>query len=171
MVLGSHCSEETKAKISASEKGKVTWNKGIPRTDAEKAKIAAGQVGHVMPESVRLALLKANLDRHDSAETSARRSAGQMGHSVSPEARAKLSVARWKGGRAVSARKDHAKRKNLGFVPINQPFAGCEGHHLDHDYAVYIPKVLHHSVPHNVWTGRNMEQINSLALQWLAQNP
>ena len=65
--------------------------------------------------------------------------------------------------------KSDQKRCALGFEPINRPFPGCEGHHLDHDRVLYIPKPLHKSVKHNIWTGRNMEQINELALAWLEQ--
>lgn len=64
-----------------------------------------------------------------------------------------------------------AKRRTLGFNPLNSPFPGCEGHHLNQSDVAYIPLELHCSIPHNVWTGKNMEQINALALQWLAQNP
>jgi hypothetical protein len=69
----------------------------------------------------------------------------------------------------INRLKSDQKRCALGFEPINDPFPGCEGHHLDKDRVVYIPKPLHKSVPHDIWTGRNMEQINALALAWLGQ--
>jgi hypothetical protein len=65
--------------------------------------------------------------------------------------------------------KRRAKHRLLGFTPLNSPFAGCEGHHLDHDRVLYIPAELHQSVRHNVWTGKNMEQVNAFAFQWLEQ--
>ena len=37
--------EETKRKISESRKGKVPWNKGIPRTEEEKRKMSLSHVG------------------------------------------------------------------------------------------------------------------------------
>jgi hypothetical protein len=63
------------------------------------------------------------------------------------------------------------KRSVLGFHPWNQPFPACEGHHLNPEGdVVYVPKLLHKSVNHNIWTGQNMEQINALALAWLEAN-
>ena len=73
--------------------------------------------------------------------------------------------------RRISHSKSKAVHRTLGFLPINQPFNGCEAHHLDHERIVYIPGELHKSISHNGRTGRNMDQINTLALQWLAQNP
>lgn len=63
----------------------------------------------------------------------------------------------------AARKKKAAKRRSLGFVPLNQPFAGCEGHHIDKQHVVYIPKELHHSIFHNVWTGKNMDAINAVA--------
>lgn len=37
--------EETRQKISQSRKGCTPWNKGIPRTDAEKAKMSKSHIG------------------------------------------------------------------------------------------------------------------------------
>jgi len=87
-----------------------------------------------------------------------------------PETRAEwmaLHPEQW----AVIRRKHQAKRRTFGFVPLNQPFDGCEAHHLDKQRVIYIPRELHHSVWHSQFSGQGMEQINALALQWLAQNP
>lgn len=59
------------------------------------------------------------------------------------------------------------RRRTLGFIPLNQPFVGCERHHINYDEVIHIPKKLHRSIWHNVWTGKNMEQINALALEYL----
>lgn len=61
------------------------------------------------------------------------------------------------------------KRRDLGFIPLNAPFSGAEAHHVSKEYVVYIPETLHRSVSHNVWTGKNMEQINFLALGYLVR--
>lgn len=92
-----------------------------------------------------------------------------MGHTISLETRAKISEALWRGGELASRRKEKAERRLLGFVPLNIPFLGCEGHHVDHDRIIYIPGELHRSISHNGRNGRNMEQINALAFQWLEQ--
>jgi len=61
----------------------------------------------------------------------------------------------------------NAKRRSLGFNALNVPFEGCEGHHVNKRDVVYIPKVVHRSIYHNVSTGKNMDQINVLAYQYL----
>lgn len=64
-------------------------------------------------------------------------------------------------------RRTMAHRRSLKFVPLNAPFDGCEGHHIDKERIIYIPARLHESVPHNVFTGKNMEKINTLALDFV----
>jgi hypothetical protein len=64
----------------------------------------------------------------------------------------------------VWRRKREAKRRTPGFVPLNEPFDGCEGHHIDEERVIYIPKELHRSIWHNAWNGFGMEQINALAV-------
>ena len=64
-------------------------------------------------------------------------------------------------------RRAHAKRRTLGFNPLNSPFDDCEGHHINHDDVIYIPKILHKSVKHNQWAGKGMEKINALARLYL----
>jgi hypothetical protein len=71
-------------------------------------------------------------------------------------------MVRVRGGRR------EAKRRTLGFIPLNIPFEGSEGHHVDKERVVYIPKDLHRSMRHNVWNGFGMEQINVLAMNYLA---
>ena len=68
-----------------------------------------------------------------------------------------------------TARKVKAKRRALGFIPLNQPFEGCNGHHVDRERVVYIPEVLHMSIRHNVWNGRNMDKINAAAFDYLSK--
>jgi hypothetical protein len=61
----------------------------------------------------------------------------------------------------------NAKRRVLGYIPLNEAFGGCEGHHLNESEVIYIPKELHRSVYHNIWTGKGMDEINALATRWL----
>jgi hypothetical protein len=58
------------------------------------------------------------------------------------------------------------RHRDLGFVPLNTFFDGSEGHHIDEDYIVYIPKDLHRSIPHSMVTGKNMKEMNKLALDY-----
>ena len=65
-------------------------------------------------------------------------------------------------------RKVNSKRqRKLGFIPLNKPFEGSEAHHICATFVIYIPKDMHRSVKHNVWTGKNMEEINKLAWEEL----
>ena len=66
-------------------------------------------------------------------------------------------------------RKVKAKRRKLGFVPLNEPFEGAEAHHIDKERVIYMPKEYHRSVRHNVWTGENMALINNLAYDYLLE--
>jgi tRNA U38,U39,U40 pseudouridine synthase TruA len=152
---GRTLSPETKEKISASLMGHISSHKGIPMTEEWKAKISAAKREH--PYIL-------------SPESRAKISATEKGKFVSAETGAKIGAAHWKGGMAVSRRKSHAKRRTLGFVPLNSPFEGCEGHHINDHEVVYMPKELHHSLYHNVFTGKNMEQINAMASRYLTQN-
>jgi hypothetical protein len=152
-------------------------------TDEQRVRMSLAHMGHVVSDETRTKMSTASknmspetrarmsaskmgntncLGHHPSLETRAKISAAGMGRIQSPEMRAKL----WKGGRQVFRRKSNAKRRLLGFILMNSPFLGYEGHHLDKDRVVYIPKPLHKSVWHNVLSGKNMEKINTLAVQW-----
>ena len=58
------------------------------------------------------------------------------------------------------------RNRVLGFLPINEPFEGSEGHHMTTEIVVYIPAGLHRSVFHNVFTGVGMDEINGKVLVW-----
>jgi hypothetical protein len=73
----------------------------------------------------------------------------------------------WKGGKKESYRRRLATEKQFGFKPLNKPFDGCEGHHINFEEVIHIPKKLHRSNWHSVITGVNMEKINKLAFEFL----
>jgi len=87
--------------VTAEHKAKLlAVNLGHHRSAETKAKVSAAQKGHVMPESVRLAIRKSQVSRHYamSDETKAKIGAalrGKPGHAyVMPaETKAKLSIA------------------------------------------------------------------------------
>lgn len=70
----------------------------------------------------------------------------------------------------ATSKKHSAKRRSLGFVPLNSWFPGCEGHHINENDVIHIPKTLHRSVPHNYWTGQGMAEMNALAGQFLTED-
>ncbi len=59
------------------------------------------------------------------------------------------------------------KRRNLGFVLLNAPFAGSEGHHVDPEQVINMPKALHRSIYHRQDTGQGMAKINAIAYNFL----
>lgn len=63
-----------------------------------------------------------------------------------------------------------AKRRALGFNPLNECFEGSEGHHVDKERVIYMPKDLHESISHSVLQNRNMEKINTVAFGYLNRN-
>jgi hypothetical protein len=73
----------------------------------------------------------------------------------------------WNKNHPDSNRKHCAKRRKLGFIPLNKSFSGSIAHHIDKIHVVYIPERLHTSIPHCVWTGQNMEEINGKVFKWL----
>jgi len=52
-------------------------------------------------------------------------------------------------------------------IKINKRFDRCEMHHITSSIVIYIPKELHQHINHNLKTGRNMAEMNMLALQYL----
>lgn len=71
--------------------------------------------------------------------------------------------------KALSRTYENRRRRNLDSIPLNKYFVGSEGHHIDKTHIIYIPKELHHSIPHNVFTGKNMDKINALAFIYLGE--
>lgn len=59
------------------------------------------------------------------------------------------------------------RNRSLGWIPLNKSFEGSEGHHIDFDFVIYVPKELHQSVRHSLSKNINMEEINSKALDFL----
>ena len=70
-------------------------------------------------------------------------------------------------GRESMVRIKAKRNRNLGYNPINNHFEGSEGHHLNEDLVMYIPKELHKSISHSVLKDRNMTEINDASFEWL----
>lgn len=93
-----------------------------------------------------------------------------LGKHLSEETKKKISDANkgrnWKGGlKAVSAR-----RRKLGFIPINKEFENAHAHHIDEKHVIFIPKKIHKSIWHSLDKPETMEQINNKAYDWLLKN-
>ena len=66
--------------------------------------------------------------------------------------------------------KSNAKRRVLGFHALNSPFPGSEAHHINPQDVIHMPKKLHRSISHNMFTGHNMDKINALAGAFLTED-
>lgn len=60
----------------------------------------------------------------------------------------------------------YKRQRNLGFEPLNEYFENSEFHHLNKEDGLFIPKELHRSIYHCLETGQNMNEINTLTVQW-----
>jgi len=67
----------------------------------------------------------------------------------------------------ISIRHKNKRIRNLGFEPLNELFKDSEAHHINKINIVYIPKIIHRSIRHCLETGRNMEKINKLAMDFI----
>ena len=73
----------------------------------------------------------------------------------------------WKGGKKIARAKEDAKRKQFGFIPLNDcEVDGWVGHHLDLNYVIFIPEELHKSTYHSVTKNINMNIINDKVYEW-----
>jgi thiamine kinase-like enzyme len=59
------------------------------------------------------------------------------------------------------------KRRQFGFIPLNEFFEGSVFHHLDLNYGIYMPEEIHKSIPHSVLRNYNMDEINAVAWNYL----
>ena len=60
-----------------------------------------------------------------------------------------------------------SKRRGLGFNILNKYFKDSVAHHINKDDVVYIPKEIHCSIWHRLKTGKNMGEINLLAMEYI----
>lgn len=66
-----------------------------------------------------------------------------------------------------SRRRGAAKRRELGSEMLNEWQEGWDAHHIDKYHIIFMPYHLHKSIAHNVFTGKNMKEINELAFKYL----
>ena len=143
-MTGKHHTEKSNQKNSESHKNKIPWNKGKHYHFKQKRKN-----GH-----------KYWLGKQRYEETK---------NKLSEIGKTKLNEksSAWKGGKKLSIKRRHEKRRELGYIFFNKPFENSVGHHININYVLYIPEYLHKGFYHNVRTGKNMIEINSLILLWL----
>ncbi len=157
-----HPSEKTLLKMSQSKMGNTSGkgNKNIPKSEEHKKKIRDSNIGKYRSEET-----KQNMKKNRPDFSGEKNGMYDKKHKL--ESINKMSEAHWKGGKKLSNARHTAKRRQLGFIPLNhQEFYNWVGHHIDHDYIIYIPEELHKSVYHNREKNINMDLINDKVYDW-----
>jgi len=68
----------------------------------------------------------------------------------------------------MSISKTQSKRKrDMGFIPLNEYQLNHAGHHINKDYVIYIPYNIHNSIYHNHKLPETMVDINNYAFEYL----
>ncbi len=76
-----------------------------------------------------------------------------------------------KENKRENKKKNKNKRKrNLGFNPLNTWFENSHAHHINLNDVMYVPKEYNKICYHNVFTGYNMEIVNTYAYFFLIMN-
>jgi len=76
-------------------------------------------------------------------------------------------------GQAAKYQSEHPRKVREHVKPLyectklNSWFKGSNGHHLTSTVAIYLPSYLHKKVWHNMKTGKNMNDINEIAIKYL----
>jgi hypothetical protein len=102
-------SEETRRKISNSNKGQISNRTGLPLTEEHKKKIAASNKGKTFTEEHKLNLSVASKNRRHSIETKQKMAEIRKGKTLSEETKQKISNAH--KGRKCSPKSEENKRK------------------------------------------------------------
>ena len=153
--LGKHLSEEAKKKISEAHKGKYSgennpnWKGG----KVERKCIVCGKTFYVKQKVVR----------KGGGLFCSYKCAGIWRSQHKKGENSPL----WKGGLDIAYARKRAKRRQLGFIPLNKPFEGAEAHHIDENFVIYIPKEIHQNIRHSVWKQQNMDEINAIAWNYI----
>jgi hypothetical protein len=86
-----------------------------------------------------------------------------------PEQRREINK-KWRHKNPEKVKEKNSKHRSLGFNILWKPEIIIEPiayHHIDKQFVIAIPKILHKSVSHNVWTGRGMNKINKLVFKYV----
>lgn len=110
--LGNKLSEETKKKISNSTKGRIPWNKGIPRTEETKEKLRQKNIGRKHTEETKRKLSEKNKGRKHTEEE-------------------KKKISKAKKGKKQNLTEEQQKRvseSHKGKIPWNKGLKGAQKH-------------------------------------------
>ena len=168
--LGCAHTDESKALMSVAMTGREL-------TDEHKANMSAAQIGRKHTEETKALISTSLTGIIFTDEHKANLSIALIGIKKVPfteEHKANLSAAQigeknhnYNGGKKLANARHHAKRRQFGFIALNSYFEGCEGHHITHNFVIYVLNGIHQSNYHNIHTGQGMEAMNALALEFL----
>ena len=171
----------TKHKISSARKGmpiwnkgkkglQIAWNKGRQLSEEHKRKVSESHKGKHHIEETKRKMSESRKGIFFSEEHRRKISEANSRRHLSEETKRKISRARWKGGKKLTDARIRARRKReLGFVPLNECDAnitGFVGHHLDRELVLFIPGDLHNSIWHSLKNQQTMDRINTAAISW-----
>jgi len=69
--------------------------------------------------------------------------------------------------KATETRHYNKRKRNLGFEPLNDFFKDSVAHHVNRINVIYIPEKIHKSIWHCLESGKNMEKINKIAMNYI----
>lgn len=158
-MLGKHHTEETKKKLREATIGHLGYFKGRKHTEETRKKMSKNMTGvHHISFTNGGSFKKGSVPPNKGKK-------GWMMKEQIESVRRKL----WRGGGLMSGRRAKYKRKSWGYNKINpdDDVEGYEGHHIDKNNVIFIPKKLHHSVYHSHSKPETMERINTKAFCWI----
>ena len=166
--------EERREKNIASHIGQIPWNKGISPSDETKRKIGEARKGKYIGIKnpnwkggpVKRWCKKCGNFFYMGRSEVKKGCGDYCSLSCWAEAIRGSNHYNWKGGKKIAAQRHQAKRRGLGHIALNTPFESSEGHHITHNYVIYIPAWMHR-ISHDLSTSRNMLKVNALALKFL----
>lgn len=178
-MWGKHHLQKTKDKISIALVGRISPMKGKKQSQKAKDKCSTSMKG----KQNRLGWIQTQKER-DAHSKSMQGKQNRLGIKSSQEACDNISRGlkgnknsvgknlgknnhNWNGGYDICRARREKVRREFGFIPLNDKFAGSDAHHLDEEFVVYIPHELHNSIYHSVTKDINMEEINALALNFV----
>jgi len=158
------CNTRCKAYYLAHAEDIKLKKKAYYLANAEKKKAYAKKRRLLNAEAVRISKRKYRLSHLE--QTTQREKAWYIANFDKVQAN-RAMYRKTPKGREVSKGKMAKRRKNFGFIPLNQFFPNADAHHIDMERVIYIPRDIHQSVRHSVQANYNMDIINNLAYNFL----